>query len=127
MALRMPIEGAIPIENFEGQNAYRLDDFEDNSLDYVFSSHCLEHLERWKDALYLWVKKLKVGGILFLYLPHESMKMWRPGGPWVRHNHLWIPTVEEIIPFLSENGVQILDYNPRRDEAWSFHIVARKL
>lgn len=124
---KWPLKGAIPIENGEDQNAYKLDSFEDSSLDYVFSSHCLEHLKRWEDALSLWIRKLKTGGVLFLYLPHESMKMWRPGGPWVRHHHLWIPTVEKINPFLKQNGMKILDYNPDKDEAWGFHIVAKKL
>jgi len=124
---KWPLDGAIPIENDEDQNAYNLDSFKLNSLDYVFSSHCLEHLERWKEALSLWIRKLKVGGILFLYLPHKSMKMWRPGGPWARHHHVWIPTVEKINSFLTQNGMEIVDYNPDRDEAWSFHIVAKKL
>ena len=122
-----PLEGAIPIEDKEEQNAYNLDYFEDNSLDYIFSSHCLEHLEQWKDALKLWIRKLKIRGVLFLYLPHESMKMWRPSGPWARHHHLWIPTVEKVNPFLKQNGMEILEYNPDKDEAWSFHIVSKKL
>lgn len=123
---KWPFEGAIPIEDEEDQNAYNLDDFEDNSLDYIFSSHCLEHLERWKDALKLWIRKIKVEGILFLYLPHESMKMWRPCGPWARHHHVWIPTVDKIKPFLIENGMEMLDFNSDKDEAWGFHIAAVK-
>jgi SAM-dependent methyltransferase len=124
---KWPLKGAIPVENEENQNAYNLNRFEDNSLDFVFSSHCLEHLKRWEDVLSLWIKKLKVGGILFLYLPHESMKMWRPGGPWARHHHVWVPTVKKINPFLKKKGMEILDYNPGKDEAWGFHIVAKKL
>lgn len=123
---KWPLKGAIPVENEKEQNAYNLDRFEDNSLDFVFSSHCLEHLKRWEEALYLWIRKLKAGGILFLYLPHKSMKMWIPGGPWARHHHVWIPTVEKINPFLRQNGLEILDYNPDKDEAWGFYIVAKK-
>jgi SAM-dependent methyltransferase len=123
---KWPLKGAISVENGNDQNAYNLDRFEDNSLDFVFSSHCLEHLKRWEDALSVWIRKLKAGGILFLYLPHESMKMWRPGGPWARHHHVWIPTVEKIHPFLKQNGMEILDYNPDKDQAWGFHIVAKK-
>lgn len=51
-----PLPGAIPIENEVDQNAYQLDHFPDGSLDYVFSSHCLEHLDDWKDALRLWIR-----------------------------------------------------------------------
>lgn len=124
---KWPLKGAIPVENEEDQNAYNLGRFEDYSLDFVFSSHCLEHLKRWEDALSTWIRKLKAGGILFLYLPHESMKMWRPGGPWARHHHVWIPTVRMINPFLKQNGMDIVEYNPGKDDAWGFHIVAKKL
>jgi SAM-dependent methyltransferase len=122
-----PFPGAAPIENNENQNAYNLDNFLDGSLDYVFSSHCLEHLKRWQDALKLWSSKLKIGGILFLYLPHESMQLWRPWGPWVFNSHKWIPTYEVINAFLADNGMEIMDYNPEKDMYWSFYIVARKI
>jgi predicted SAM-dependent methyltransferase len=89
---KWPLRGAIPIENDEYQNAYKLDNFPDGSLDYVFSSHCLEHLDRWQDALRLWIKKLRINGILFLYLPHESMRLWNAGEPVVFDGHKWIPT-----------------------------------
>lgn len=126
-ASKWPFPGAIPIHDEEHQNAYKLDRFPDGSLDFVFSSHCIEHLARWQSALLLWIRKLKVDGILFLYAPHKSMELWRPGGPWVGDGHKWIPDCEVIIPFLGANGMQIVDFNSERDKYWSFHIVARKL
>jgi SAM-dependent methyltransferase len=121
-----PFPGAVPIENEPHQNAHRLDAFADGSLDYVFSSHCLEHLDRWEEALDLWIRKLRPGGVLFLYLPHESMKLWNPGAPWVMNGHRWQPTLEILLPFLEGRGLEILDYEPYRDTYWSFHIAARK-
>jgi SAM-dependent methyltransferase len=121
-----PFPGAVPIQEAEHENAYKLDNFPDSSLDYVFSSHCLEHLDRWQDALALWIAKLKPGGILFLYLPHESMHLWRPGAPWVGDCHKWVPTYEAISSFLAGKGAEVVEYNPARDRYWSFHIVARK-
>jgi SAM-dependent methyltransferase len=122
-----PLPGSIPIENEEEQNAYKLDKFLDGSLDYVFSSHCLEHLDNWKDALSLWIRKLKTNGILFLYLPHESMHLWNPGGPWVGNRHKWIPTYKIISKYLVDNMMDIIEFNPGKDEYWSFHIIARKI
>lgn len=84
---RWPLSGAEPIYNEVSRNAYNLNDYKDESLDYVFSSHCLEHLDRWPRALKLWISKLCRGGILFLYLPHESMELWNPGGPWLGLGH----------------------------------------
>lgn len=121
-----PFPGATPVNDGWGENAYRLDRFADASLDYVFSSHCLEHLARWREALRLWIRKLKPGGILFLYLPHESCALWRPGAPWVGGAHKWSPTWQALNPFLEMCGMEIVEYNPGRDQYWSFHVVAKR-
>lgn len=122
-----PVPGAVPVDNSTSENAYRLDRFPSGSLDYVFSSHCLEHLRHWQDALRLWISKLREGGILFLYLPHISCEMWVPGGPWVADAHVWSPTWEILVPFLEAEGMEILELDKGRDAYWSFHIVARRL
>jgi predicted SAM-dependent methyltransferase len=60
--------------------------FNSDGFDYIFSSHCLEHLENYVSALEYWHSRLKPGGILFLYLPdmnHQSY--WRP---WHNRKHI---------------------------------------
>jgi SAM-dependent methyltransferase len=48
------------------------------NVDYIFSSHCLEHLDNWVDSLNYWIKCLNHNnGIIFLYLPHYSQEYWR--------------------------------------------------
>lgn len=42
----------------------------DETFDYVFSSHVLEHTQNTIAALKEWLRVLKPGGILFLVLPH---------------------------------------------------------
>jgi SAM-dependent methyltransferase len=118
--------GAEPIDDSPDENALKLGRFQDESLDFVFSSHCLEHIAQWKQALDLWIQKLKPGGVLFLYLPHESMLLWRPGGPWVGGAHKWSPTRDAITPHLASRGLDIIEASPGRDAYWSFHICARK-
>lgn len=54
-------------------------------LDYIFSSHCLEHLNDWVSVLDYWVSRLKSGGTLFLYLPDYSQVYWRP---WNNRKHV---------------------------------------
>jgi SAM-dependent methyltransferase len=107
-----PLPGAIPIQDAPRQNTYALNGFADASLDYIFSSHCLEHLGRWREALGLWARKIKPGGIMFLYLPHESMQMWRRCGPWVGTGHAWIPTLQVLRPFLETLGWTLSNTTP---------------
>lgn len=68
---------SIPIDTaFKDEwNAMKLPDF---MVDYIFSSHCLEHLPNWVDALDYWFTRIKPGGVLFLYLPHRSQEYWLP-------------------------------------------------
>lgn len=54
--------------------------------DYIFSSHLLEHLPDWVGVLEYWHKRLKPGGILFLYLPDSNHQAyWRP---WFNRKHV---------------------------------------
>ncbi len=121
-----PFPGAEAIDDTPEENALKLDRFQDSSLDFVFSSHCLEHIAEWQTALALWMSKLKTGGVLFLYLPHESMLLWQPRGPWVGGAHKWSPNHEVVTQFLAEHGMDIVESNPDRDGYWSFHVCARK-
>jgi SAM-dependent methyltransferase len=122
-----PLKGAMAVREEERVNAYKLDIFNDDSLDFVFSSHCLEHLYDWRKALILWIKKIKKGGILFLYLPHESMLLWHPHSPWVREDHKWILRANEIVKFLRKNQIEIEEFSDRSDIYWSFFVVGRKI
>lgn len=70
-------------------------------LDYVVSSHCLEHLENWVDVLDYWHSKLKIGGILFLYLPDYSQLYWRP---WNNRKHKNIFSSEIIYDYMKSKG-----------------------
>ena len=109
-----------------GINAHNLSCFLDSSMDYVFSSHCLEHLEKPWDAIRLWVQKIKSDGILFLYLPHPDMELWRPGAPWVKKAHKWVPDYITLAERFVGYGLKIIDGSRDRDNFWSFFIVGRK-
>lgn len=123
---RFPLSGAIPIRNEFDQNAYNLSKYEDNSLDYIFSSHCLEHLDRPFEAIDLWITKLKKYGILFFYLPHIDMILWRPGKPWGT-DHKWSPTNDIMITELLNRKISIVALQDYKDTFWSWYIIGRKL
>lgn len=68
---------AIPIDiSFDdGYHAMNLPDYE---YDFVFSSHCIEHIkENLADVFDHWATRLKSGGVMFLYLPDYSQEYWR--------------------------------------------------
>ena len=120
--------GAIPLDAVRGPGAgASIDAFADGSLDFVFSSHCLEHIEQWRDALAMWVRKLKPNGIIFLYLPHPDCGMWQPGSPFVGDAHKWVPTPEVIKRGLRELKCQPLQWDDGPDTMYSFFVCAHKL
>ena len=61
--------------------------------DYIFSSHCLEHLPDWVKALDYWHTRLRVGGVVFLYLPDHSQVYWRS---WHNRKHIHNLTPEIV-------------------------------
>jgi SAM-dependent methyltransferase len=50
----------------------RLEWLTDSSLDYVFSSHCLEHFPDTESVLREWARVIRKGGYLVLLLPHRD-------------------------------------------------------
>ncbi|MBI2902072.1 MAG: class I SAM-dependent methyltransferase [Candidatus Methylomirabilis oxyfera] len=122
-----PLPGAIPTDVARGPGAgTRVPDFDDESLDYVFSSHCLEHIDNWREALGEWFRKLRPGGIIFLYLPHPECAIWHPGSPFVGDGHKWIPTPEIIGRTLSELGCDIIQFDDGPDAMQSFYVCGQR-
>jgi len=122
-----PLPGSVPTDMFRGPGLEKsVDDFEDGSLDYVFSSHCLEHIENWKETLDKWVDKVKKGGIIFLYLPHPECEIWHPGAPFVGDKHKWIPKPQIIKDYFKELGLRIMDFDDGPDAMQSFFVCAKK-
>ena len=120
---RWPLAIAREVENCADENAYRIRE-PDESLDFVFSSHTLEHLEHPWDAIHEWIRVLKPGGVLFLYLPHPACEMWRPER---LRFHKWSPDPVSLEKkLISEFGLQILYVSYLPDAYFSFVVIARK-
>ena len=69
--------------------------------EYIFSSHCLEHVDDWVETMDYWYSRLVDGGVLFLYLPDYSQKYWRP---WSnrKHKHAFMPEI--IKDYMTDKG-----------------------
>ena len=119
--------GAIPVDAWHGPGTGRgVLDFDDQSLDYVFSSHCLEHIENWHETLDKLVKKLKIDGFIFLYLPHPECAIWHPGSPFVGNGHKWMPKPEIINSALRTFGCEVIIQDDGPDAMYSFYVCGRK-
>jgi SAM-dependent methyltransferase len=114
-----PMQGALPIDIKMGDDAMKLPY---GKFDYIFSSHCLEHLTDPVSALEHWGTRLKSGGVLFLYLPHPSMTYWQPTRN-RKHLHSWHPY--QVAEMLRELGFEHVIHS-ERDMAWSFTVIGFK-
>jgi SAM-dependent methyltransferase len=112
---KWPLPGAIPVELSHGGDAMALPD---GTFDFVFSSHCLEHLVNPIAALKHWRTRLRPGGVLFLYLPHPDMEYWKPQHC-TKHLHAWGP--QDMAQIVSDLGFRDVIHS-ERDIAWSFAV-----
>ena len=115
-ANKWPLRGAIPVDKQNGGDALRLPE---GLYDYVFSSHCLEHLTDPIGALLHWKTRIKKGGVLFLYLPHPDMEYWLPQNC-SKHLHSWNPM--DMVKIVKDLGFKDVIHS-ERDLAWGFAVV----
>lgn len=120
---KWPLDGARGIEYSEVENAYIIKE-EDESLDFVFSSHLLEHLDEPYRAIDEWYRVLKKDGIIFMYLPHPACHMWKKEN---LKYHIWNPdpyTLEEKFKNDDRFEIEYITYLP--DGYMSFVVAFRK-
>ena len=105
----------------------KMDILASQSMDFVYSSHLLEHIENWQAALTEWWRILKVGGSLVLYLPHADFypHCGEPGAN-PDHKHDFLPiTIVNFMETLS--GWDLLENQERNnDDEYSMLLVFNK-
>lgn len=100
------LEGAIGVEpsidpSFDANNLPVNDQREDGLFDFIFSSHCLEHVPNWAQTLLYWKTKLRKGGVLFLYLPGPGQQYWKS---WSNKKHVSNLNPEIMREFFEQTG-----------------------
>lgn len=134
----------------EDGDAHDLAGIADETFDFVYSSHVLEHLTDPARAIRNWWRVLKPGGYLILYLPERDMferKRTLPSTTCLDHRHFFLldrddpPDTIGLIPLLKRNlsGMEIVynqicdaGYNAAMpinhlwDAEYSIELVARK-
>jgi SAM-dependent methyltransferase len=67
------LESALGVDtDFPGYDGKTLP-FESGSLDYVYSSHCLEHIADYQSTIREWMRVIRVGGHIIIVVPHQFL------------------------------------------------------
>lgn len=117
------VPNAIAVDpEFTSYHAFKLPKTPSDGWDFIYSSHCLEHIEKWFDALTYWTSVMKKGGTLFLYLPHGDCEIWRPEKHSM-HLHAFYPN--QLIEAFTKLGYTNI-FHSERDLFYSFAIFGEK-
>lgn len=106
----------------------RLDVFASQSMDFVFSSHLLEHIapEKVADALKEWMRVIKPKGYLVLYLPDED-EYPKIGEPGANPDHKWNVSYDRVIEYMPD-GFDLVDFQKRNQaNEYSLYFVFQKV
>lgn len=99
------IESVLAYDTPQG-NANTCSNLADNSFGFVYSSHCLEHMDDPKISLSNWLRICKPGGHVIVAVPHEVYyeKLQWPSR--YNHDHKWSFRMEMISPLPNSIWVQ---------------------
>jgi predicted SAM-dependent methyltransferase len=114
--------GAVPVD-IEFDDEYHATCLPMDDAEYIFSSHCLEHVPNWVEVLNCWHDHLELEGILFLYLPHYHQRYWRP---WNNRNHVNVLSPELLNDYFESGGWCNWYVTEGYDLNDSFYAVAQK-
>lgn len=113
-------------------DAWKLHWFSDGVLDFVASSHTLEDAQDTESVLREWIRVLKPGGHLVLFLPDEQVyraHCKRTGQPYNfahQHSEFSLRYVQEILDRIGQTKT-VHALWPVPNNAYSFDLVVQKL
>lgn len=102
-------------------DAHFLEGVDGASLDWLYSSHCLEHLERPELALFNWLRVVRPGGKLLISVPHRQLYEQRlsPPSRWNGdHKRFYLPFIADG----NAGTVGLLQWLDSFESAPRFHV-----
>ena len=113
------------------ESAEKIDFFATHTCDCVYSSHLLEHFEYEKLPAILteWMRVLKTGGYLILYVPDKD-EYPNVGEHGANQDHKFDPTYENITAAMEKLTCSwdLVDFQKRnQDDEYSLFFVFKKL
>jgi ADP-heptose:LPS heptosyltransferase/predicted SAM-dependent methyltransferase len=107
----------------------KLDVFGSASMDFVYSSHLLEHIapEKVVSTLREWTRVLKPNGFLLLYLPDED-EYPKVGEEGANIDHKWNVSYDKLVGYMKDvGGWDLVRYEKRnQDREYSLFFVFKK-
>jgi SAM-dependent methyltransferase len=106
-----PLMGRVRTWDLEDGDAQFLTDVADNSLDFVHSSHCLEHLVDPHEGLRNWLRVVRPGGHVIVTVPDEDLYEQGTFPSTYNADHKWTFTIRKSRSWSgrSINVVELLD------------------
>jgi ADP-heptose:LPS heptosyltransferase/predicted SAM-dependent methyltransferase len=102
--------------------------FVDASMDFVFSSHVLEHMRDMQAAVNEWGRVVKPGGYLVLYVPSANLypKVGEPGANPDHKHDIYPGDLERLLESANDSWIVIESEERAGGEEYSLYLVARK-
>lgn len=103
-----PFVQSIRTWDMEDGDAQQLAGLDDNSFDFVHSSHCLEHLNDPLEGLQNWLRVAKPGGYLVITVPDEDLYEQGVFPSTFNADHKWTFTISKTHSW-SERSINLID------------------
>ena len=109
-------------------DADNLSVFSSQSMDFVYSSHTLEHIADYEKALAEWFRVVKIGGYMVLYLPDED-EYPKVGEPGANTDHKWNVNYAKVVDAMKKiKGWDLVNFQRRnQDDEYSLLFVFKKI
>lgn len=103
-----PLMQSVKTWDWEDGDAQFLNGVADNTLDFVHSSHCLEHLVDPAEGLRNWLRVVKEGGYLVITVPDEDLYEQGVFPSTFNRDHKWTFTIYKTRSW-SDRSLNLLD------------------
>ncbi len=103
-----PLVESIRTWDWEDGDAQFMKGIEDETFDFVFASHCLEHLHEPLVGIATWLRILKPGGHLIINVPDEDLYEQGEFPSTYNRDHKWTFTMQKTASW-SDKSINMID------------------
>jgi SAM-dependent methyltransferase len=103
-----PVTSSVRRFDIEDGDANRITEYVNDHFDFVYSSHCLEHMDNPIEAFNQWWNLVKIGGYFILIVPDEDLYEQGEFPSRFNHDHKWTFTISKAASW-SPVSLNLLD------------------